>query len=141
MVQPMLQPINPQYWYSRYAKAGLRRSRSGRSSNRLELKWTLFNAYIFISPVGGTGGGCFRKMLSRFLTEAAAICGEPGLADSADEFRAIGERWEELGTWFRQTSEAAEPIPLLVEGSAALDRLANLEEAAWQRLRRCCEAR
>lgn len=75
-----------------------------------------------------------KVMFSRFLDEGAATCGEPGLADSADEFRGVSERWEELGTWSRRTSGTAERIPLLAEGSAALDRLADLEEAAWQRL-------
>ena len=37
------------------------------------LRWALFNTYIFISPVGGSGGGIFRYMFSRFLREAAAL--------------------------------------------------------------------
>jgi hypothetical protein len=99
------------------------------------LRFALFNAYIFISPAGGSGGGAFRYMFSRFLHEATEIAGEPRLRESADEFQHIGDRWEELGEWFRQTSEAASPVPLLGDCVAPLNELAQLEEAAWGRLR------
>jgi hypothetical protein len=99
-----------------------------------ELRFALFNAYIFISPVGGTGGGSFRYMFSRFLREAADITGDEGLAESADEFQKIGDQREELGGWFRQASEAPEPDALLPESAAFLNRLAAAEEPAWQRL-------
>jgi hypothetical protein len=106
--------------------------------NRLdadELRLALFNAYIFISPEGGTGGGSFRYMFSRFLREAAKVTGDPRLEESADEFQHIGDEWEELGEWFRQASKAPEPASILVECAAPLNRLADLEEAAWGRLR------
>jgi len=100
-----------------------------------ELRATLFNAYIFINAAGGTGGGCFRTMLSRFLGEAAEICAEPGLAASAGRFREIGNHWEELGERFRQASEAEVPAAGLGEAAARLRALAELEEAAWGELR------
>ena len=56
-----------------------------------EVRWALFNAWIFISPTGGTGGGTFRYMFSRFLREAAEITGDPRLEESADEFQHIGD--------------------------------------------------
>ena len=99
------------------------------------LRFALLNAYIFISPAGGTGGGAFRYMFSRFLREASEIAGEPRLKESADEFQHIGDKWEQLGEWFRQTSEVASPIPLLVDCVAPLNDLARLEEDAWGRLR------
>jgi hypothetical protein len=99
-----------------------------------ELKSALFNAWIFISPVGGTGGGSFRYMLSRFLAEGSDIIGDPRLATSADDFQRIGDRWEELGEWFRQLSEAPNPAADLAECAEPLDHLARLEEAAWQSL-------
>lgn len=100
-----------------------------------ELHFALFNAYIFISPVGGTGGGAFRYMFSRFLSEAAEITGDARLKYSTDEFRHIGDRWEAVAEWFRQTSEASDPGSLLGECVTPLNHLADLEEAAWQRLR------
>jgi hypothetical protein len=99
------------------------------------LRFALFNAYIFISPVGGTGGGLFRYMFSRFLREGAEIAGDARLAESADEFRRIGDEWEKLGEWFQGASEVPEPTEVLGECAAPLNHLADLEEAAWQQLR------
>jgi hypothetical protein len=99
------------------------------------LRFALFNAYIFISPVGGTGGGLFRYMFSRFLREGAEITGDARLVESADEFRRIGDEWEKLGEWFQGASEVPEPAALLGECAAPLNHLADLEEAAWRQLR------
>ena len=61
-------------WASRASARQPRWCPSGRSSwSPDELRFALFNAYVFISPVGGTGGGAFRYMFSRFLREAADI--------------------------------------------------------------------
>jgi hypothetical protein len=100
-----------------------------------ELRMALFNAYIFISAEGGTGGGCFRYMFSRFLREAAHIAEDPRLEGSAADFRHIGDQWEELGEWFRGTSEAHDTASLLGDCVAQLNALADLEEAAWTQLR------
>ncbi len=99
-----------------------------------ELRFALLNAYIFISPVGGTGGGLFRYMFSRFLREAASIAGDPRLARSAADFQQIGDEWEALGESFQQMSEAAEPAVTLGQCQASLNILADREEAAWRRL-------
>jgi hypothetical protein len=99
-----------------------------------EVRWTLFNAHMFINPQGGTGGGMFRYMFSRFLREGAEITGDARLSNSADEFQHIGDQWEELGDWFRQASEAPDPASLLGECVAPLKTLAGLEEAAWRQL-------
>lgn len=73
-------------------------------------------------------------MFSRFLRESAEITGDSRLAESADEFRQIGDGWERLGEWFRQVSEAPEPDSMLDECVGSLNALAELEETAWQRL-------
>jgi hypothetical protein len=104
-----------------------------------ELRWALFNTWIFISPTGGTGGGTFRYMFSRFLREAAGIAGDPRLEQSADEFERIGDSWEELGEWCRQASEASDPVALLGGCVAPLKDLAAREEKAWRRLRESVE--
>jgi len=98
------------------------------------LRWALLNTYIFISPVGGSGGGIFRTMFSRFLREAAGVTGDARLEESADEFQRIGERWEELGEWFRRTSEAPDPAARLGECGGRFRDLAEMEEGAWGRL-------
>ena len=99
-----------------------------------ELRMALFNAYIFVSPTGGSGGGHFRYMFSRFLREAAGVAGESRLLDSAAEFERIADGWAAVGEWFRQASEAPEPGACLGEVSAPLRTLADQEEAAWRRL-------
>jgi len=132
-VRPMLQPP-----ISNIGVKGIRKAAGAvpgwSQMNEAELRWALFNTHIFINPVGGTGGGLFRYMFSRFLGEAAQITGDERLIASAEAFRHIGDRWEELGEWFRQTSEAPDPAARLGECVPAFHALADLEEAAWQRL-------
>jgi hypothetical protein len=134
MVQPMLQPPIRNIGVPGMRKAAQAVSEWPNILSQEELRGTLFNASIFITAVGGTGGGCFRYMLSRFLEEAAGKIGEPGLVESAEAFRAIGDRWEELGRWFEEAADAADPAAVLGEATAALEELAGLEEAAWKRL-------
>jgi hypothetical protein len=100
-----------------------------------DLRWTLFNAYIFISPVGGTGGGTFRYMFSRFLREAAVLTGEVQLDSIAEHFQRIGDAWEEVGKWFRLTSEVDDPALKLPEGTTPILNIADMEQQAWEGLR------
>jgi len=134
-VKPMLEPPISNIGVKGIRKAAKMIPQWPKSLDADELRWTLFNSYIFISPVGGTGGGLFRYMFSRFLREAAEIMADPRLNESADEFQHIGDVWEELGEWFRQASEMDDPAARLGEGVAWLNRLADMEELAWQRLR------
>jgi hypothetical protein len=100
-----------------------------------ELRFTLFNAFIFIDATGGTGGGIFRYMFSRFLREAAEITGEARLNESADTFQHVGDRWQEVATIFKRGWEAEDPVAVLPETTDPLMEIADLEEAAWGRLR------
>jgi len=99
------------------------------------LRATLFNAYMFIDATGGTGGGIFRTMFSRFLREAAGITTDVRLNESADEFRRIGDAWQRMAETFRQAAEVEAPASMLPETTAPLLELADREEAAWTRLR------
>ena len=103
------------------------------------LRFTLFNAYIFIDAAGGTGGGLFRYMFSRFLREATEIIGDARLNQSADEFQRIGDRWQEVAEIFKRVWEAENPVAVLAETTAPLMELAELEEVAWGRLRELVE--
>lgn len=100
-----------------------------------ELRFTLFNTFIFIDASGGSGGGIFRYMFSRFLREAAEIMGDVRLNESADEFQHIGDRWQEVAVIFKRGWEAEDPVAVLAETTAPMMQLAYLEEAAWTRLR------
>jgi hypothetical protein len=134
-VQPMLAPPISNIGVKGIHKAAEMVPRWPEAMGAEELRWSLFNAYIFISPEGGSGGGIFRYMLSRFLREAAGITSDPRLEESAAAFQQIGDRWQELGTWFRQTSEAPDPASLMGACGPTLHALASQEEVAWKRLR------
>jgi hypothetical protein len=99
-----------------------------------ELRFTLFNTFIFIDATGGTGGGIFRYMFSRFLREAAEITGDMRLNQSADAFQHIGDRWQEVAAIFKQGWKADDPAAVLPETTTPLMEIADLEEAAWMRL-------
>jgi hypothetical protein len=98
------------------------------------VRWALFNTYIFINAEGGTGGGLFRYMFSRFLQEAAAITGDARLSESAAGFKRIGDHWETLAAWAKATSEKQDHASHLQEGVAPLLALADREQAAWEAL-------
>jgi hypothetical protein len=100
-----------------------------------ELRFTLFNTFVFIDATGGTGGGIFRYMFSRFLREAAAITGDARLNDSADAFQHIGDRWQEVAAIFKRGWKADDPAAVLPETTAPMMEIADLEESAWTRLR------
>lgn len=99
-----------------------------------EIQWALFNTYIFISPVGGSGGGIFRYMFGRFLDEAAGITGEARLTESAAAFKRIGDAWEAFADWAKATSEGSDPASHLSECTELLLQIADQEQAAWEKL-------
>ncbi|MFQ6102273.1 MAG: BtrH N-terminal domain-containing protein [Anaerolineae bacterium] len=99
------------------------------------LRLTLFNAYIFIDAEGGSGGGIFRYMFSRFLREAARIIEDPRMDESADEFQRIGDGWQEVAEIFKQGWEAEDAATVLPETTTRMMEIADLEEAAWMQLR------
>ena len=107
--------------------------------NAEELRLALFNIYIFISPVGGTGGGAFRYMFSRFLQEAAMFLAEERLNISAEAFKKIGDAWETFAAWAKEVSEITDPSPRLPECTAALMAIADQEQRAWRTLLECNE--
>ncbi|MFB0534153.1 MAG: DUF4872 domain-containing protein, partial [Anaerolineae bacterium] len=99
-----------------------------------QLRFACFNVFIFIDAEGGTGGGVFRYMYSRFLRQAAEITRDDRMIAVADEFQHIGDRWQVVAEIFKHASEADDPAATLPEISAPLLELADLEEAAWSRL-------
>ncbi|MFZ6027415.1 MAG: BtrH N-terminal domain-containing protein [Chloroflexota bacterium] len=101
-----------------------------------EIRWALFNTYIFISPVGGSGGGCFRYMFGRFLGAAAQLTGDERLAESAAEFKQIGDAWEAFAGWAKDVSEAPHPVASLGDCADSLQAIAGQEQGAWQRLQK-----
>lgn len=99
-----------------------------------DLRFACFNIFVFVDAIGGTGGGIFRYMYSRFLREAAGITGDMRFDDSAVEFQRIGDKWQTVAEIFRQASKADEPTTVLSDVKPPLLELADLEDAAWSRL-------
>jgi hypothetical protein len=90
----------------------------------------LFSLYIFIE-IGGTGGGCFRYMYSRFLREASEITGNNKLCDAADIFHASGLKFSEIGLMFKD-AETMDKIDEKIEtASKKFEKLAEIEEEAY----------
>jgi len=100
-----------------------------------ELRWTCFNTFIFIDAVGGTGGGLFRYMYSRFLKEAALLTGEGRLEEIGGMVRDLGDRWQEVACIFkRAAAKGVDPKEILPETTAPLLVIADREEQVWERL-------
>jgi hypothetical protein len=75
----------------------------------------------------GTGGGAFRLMYSRFLTEA----GRPEAQLAADAAAA----WTELASAFHAASEREDPDPdLWRQVDEAANRVATMEDGLWTSL-------
>ncbi len=92
------------------ARAGIRRSAKEivkwqDKFEDIELRMNLFTVYIFIE-IGGTGGGCFRYMYSRFLKEAAEITSNKALEEAAKMIFQSGKQFTELGLMFKDAEYA-----------------------------------
>jgi hypothetical protein len=94
-----------------------------------QLRMTLFNLYIFIE-VGGTGGGCFRLMYSRFLRQAAEITHNRALLQAADRFQQIGDAFSSIGLMFKDVEYVTNLTERITEASNRFRQLAEREEEA-----------
>jgi len=99
-----------------------------------ELRMNLFNLYIFIE-IGGTGGGCFRKMYSRFLDEAAAITGNRDLAKAGAMFWDSGAKFSEIGLMFKDAQRMKDVEKKIEVASQKFAEIAGIEEEAYRVLK------
>jgi hypothetical protein len=98
-----------------------------------DLRMNLFNLYVFIE-VGGTGGGCFRPMYSRFLRESAAVTGNGKLEKCADAFAEIGEKFSRIGRRFEGAQKMKDVGGAVRAAAEGFREIAVLEEAALRML-------
>lgn len=95
-----------------------------------ELRLNLFTLYIFIE-VGGTGGGSFRYMYSRFLKEAAKITGNDKLLEGSKLVNNSGEIFTEIGLLFKDAENAPDLADRIEKASELFFKAAETEESAF----------
>jgi hypothetical protein len=100
-----------------------------------ELRMSLFNLYIFIE-IGGTGGGCFRYMYSRFLREAANIVGNRAFEEASAMFHQAGEGFTEIGLMFKDAEKEQNINEKIRIASQRFLEIADTEENAYNLLAR-----
>jgi len=93
----------------------------------------LFSLYIFIE-IGGTGGGCFRYMYSRFLKEAAKNVGNKVFEEVSTQFHESGEKFSEIGSMFRDAENAQNINEMIQVASQKFQEIADIEENAYGQL-------
>jgi hypothetical protein len=98
-----------------------------------ELRLNLFTVYIFIE-IGGTGGGCFRYMYSRFLKEAAEITSNKALEEAASMIFESGKQFSELGQLFVDAETDTDIEERIGAAKEKFITIAEMEEEAFQYL-------
>lgn len=91
------------------------------------LRLNLFTLYIFIE-IGGTGGGCFRYMYSRFLKEASNITGSSDLAAASKMIMESGKKFSEIGFLFKDPEKNDHIEERIKIASNKFIELGDLEE-------------
>lgn len=101
--------------------------------NDKELRLNLYSIYIFIE-IGGTGGGCFRYMYSRFLREAAKITSNKALEEVASVIFETGKLFSELGQLFEDAEKATDIRERISAAKEKFMMIADMEEEAFHHL-------
>lgn len=103
--------------------------------NDNDLRMNLFTLYVFIE-IGGTGGGCFRYMYSRFLQESAKITKNETLLDSSKKIQKSGEMFTEIALLFKDTEKMKDIDEKIKKSSMLFNNIADLEEDMFMELSR-----
>lgn len=100
------------------------------------LRGSIFNFYVFVH-IGGTGGGIFRYMYSRFLKEVSEITSNKKFIEVSDLLKECGDMWTELVLPMKDVVEHKNPAELLKDAPEKLNAIANIEEKAYTILKDC----
>ena len=95
-----------------------------------ELRMNLFSLYIFIE-IGGTGGGCFRYMYSRFLEESAKITGNKELTKASEKIYESGKIFSEVGQSFKDAEKDPDIKEKIRIASEKFEKIADVEEETF----------
>jgi hypothetical protein len=98
-----------------------------------DLRMNLFTLYIFIE-IGGTGGGCFRYMYSRFLRESAEITGNEKLLEASAKIQKAGELYSEIGYLFKEAEKCDDLSDRIKKASSLFLSIAEIEEDVFTKL-------
>jgi hypothetical protein len=98
-----------------------------------DLRMNLFSIYLFIE-IGGTGGGCFRYMYSRFLKESADITNNKQLLTMAEKIEESGDIFTQIGLLFVDAERDPKIRDKINIASEKFKRIADIEEEAFNRL-------
>lgn len=101
--------------------------------NDYDLRMNLFSIFIFFE-IGGTGGGCFRYMYSRFLKEAAEITRNDKLLNSSEKIYRAGEMYTKIGLLFKEAEKTPDITERIQEASDMFLSIADLEEGTFSEL-------
>jgi len=102
--------------------------------NDTELRMNLFTLYVFFE-IGGTGGGCFRYMYSRFLQEALKITNNKAFEKASAMFDESGKRFSEIGLMFKDAQEMGRIQEYIEVASQKFSEIAEIEENAFSYLK------
>ena len=96
-------------------------------------RMVLFNIHVFID-IGGTGGGIFRFMYSRFLKEAAEITSNPALSEVSEIIEDSGRQFSETGKLFKDFESPYDMMERISLANDKLNDIANVETVAYKQL-------
>ncbi|MBU1262861.1 BtrH N-terminal domain-containing protein [bacterium] len=99
-----------------------------------ELRMNLFTLYIFFE-IGGTGGGCFRYMYSRFLKEVIKITGIKAMEEASAMFNESGKIFSEIGLMFKDAQTMVNINEKVEVASKKFSEIADIEEKAYAYLK------
>jgi hypothetical protein len=101
--------------------------------NDYDLRMNLFSIFIFFE-IGGTGGGCFRYMYSRFLKEAAEVTRNDKLMDASVKIQKAGEMYTDIGLLFKEAEKIKDIDERITKASDIFLSIADLEEETFSEL-------
>jgi len=98
-----------------------------------DLRMNLFTLYIF-TEIGGTGGGCFRYMYSRFLQEASTITKNAALKTASQEIHNSGMLFTKVGMMFKEAQTAKDLQAKITDACTLFERIADTEQQTFTTL-------
>ena len=132
-VNDMLNPPISNAGIKGIRRAGQEMKKWTKMFNEKTARMVLFNIHIFID-IGGTGGGIFRLMYSRFLKEASEITSNPALAEISEIIEDSGRQFSETGKLFKDYEHSYDMDDYIRQANDRLNDIANMETVAYKQL-------